>query len=108
MVRFLFIGLSVLFLLYGLLEARVILHKPSIEITWPRNGSTATTSLVFIAGKGEPSSSLLLNSRKVSVSVSGEFSEPVILSKGINRFRFLLKDKFGREKELVYELVLKD
>lgn len=108
MTKYVFIILIGVFLVYGLIESRVILHEPEIEIAWPPNGSSATTSFLYISGRSRPRSTLYLNSRKVNLSASGTFNEPVMLFPGINRFQFSLKDRFGREPSMIYELVFNE
>ena len=90
---------------YGLFEARFLIEGPGISIEVPTNGETASSSLIEIAGVAKNISSLSLNDQAMFVDEEGHFSEHILLSYGYNVVSVKAKDRFGRERARVLEIM---
>ena len=84
---------------YGLFEARNLLTGPVITVLTPQNGSKQITPLVEVAGVVKNVSDISLNDRPITMDMSGNFSEKVLLAPGYNILKLTVADKFGRKKE---------
>lgn len=103
------IALVVFFLFvigYAYFEARGMLFGPRITIDTQQ--ITAKDAYITIKGHADRIAFLLMNGREISVTESGAFSEPFVLSPGINRIIFEAKDKYGRLSEKIVEIVLSE
>ncbi len=93
---------------YAAYESRNLINGPGLEIKEPTSGFTTENSVVEIVGKVKNISFISLNDRQITVDEAGWFKEKVILSSGYNIFKISVHDKFGREKERLVELILKE
>ena len=92
---------------YGYFEARNIINGPQISIKNPQNGMTLDNPLVTIMGSARNVAFISLNDRQIYVDDKGYFDEPILLSPGYNMIRLNVKDKFGRSRQNILELVYK-
>ncbi len=93
---------------YSLYESKNLLQGPILTISSPHNGTVVDTPLVEIKGDTKNISYISLNDRQISINEKGEFKEKLLLSSGYNIMKVKVTDKFGRQKEELLELVLKD
>jgi hypothetical protein len=93
---------------YSYFESRNIVNGPMISISEPQNGAVIKVPLVEIKGKTKNISSISLNDRQITVDDKGEFKEKLLLSSGYNIIKLKVQDRFGREKNTLLELMLKD
>lgn len=104
--RLTYIALGIFFLaigIYAYYESRGLLFGPTITV-----GSAVTEvhePLVYVEGKSERISSLLLNGRPISVTEKGEFNEPYLLTPGYNRIVLDARDKYGHSSRKVVEII---
>ena len=100
------IALVVFFLLvlgYGYYEAQGILYGPSISIT--SDMTEVHDPFVKIRGHADRIASLSMNGKAISVTESGMFEEPYLLSPGYNRIVLSARDKYGRTRSRALEIV---
>ena len=100
------IALVVFFLLvigYGYYEARAMLYGPQILV--PSDTIVAHDAFTTIEGQAENIVELRMNGAPVSVTEDGKFSEPYLLSPGVNRIILDARDKYGRSRRRVIEIV---
>ena len=100
------IALAVFFLIvvgYAYFEARGLLFGPSITVA--SGVSESHEPLVTIKGQADRISSLTMNGKAISVTESGAFEEPYLLSVGYNRIVLDAKDKYGRTSRKALEIV---
>ncbi|OGG70066.1 hypothetical protein A3F27_03310 [Candidatus Kaiserbacteria bacterium RIFCSPHIGHO2_12_FULL_53_13] len=100
------IVLSVFFLLviiYAYYEARGFLYGPSINI--PSDVTVAHDPFVTIRGTADRIAGLYMNGKPVPVTEGGAFDEPYLLAIGYNRIVLQARDKYGRERERVIEII---
>ncbi len=69
---------------YALYQSRGIMGGPSLVLTRPADGITATTSLIHISGNAQRASSVTINDRSIFMDLTGNFSEELFLQKGYN------------------------
>jgi len=79
---------------YAYFEARGLLFGPRINLA--STPQAVHDQLVVISGKTERISSLTMQGQPVNVTEAGEFSEPYLLSLGLNRILLEATDKYGR------------
>lgn len=89
-------------------ESRNWFLGPVLTITSPKNGDTLNLPLIEVQGETRNTSLITLNDRAITIDDQGVFKEKILLSPGYNVIKINAKDKFGRVKEKVLELVLKD
>lgn len=93
----------ILVVVYAYYEARGILFGPSIEVT--SSIEEVTEPFISISGKAERISSLTMNGNPVAVTETGEFSEPYLLSPGINRIVLDAEDTYGTKRQKIIQIV---
>ena len=88
---------------YAYFELHGILYGPTIEVT--SDTSATHDSFITITGTAGRISSLSMNGQAVSVTEAGAFAEPYLLAPGLNRIVLEAKDKYGRDKKQVIQIV---
>lgn len=104
--RLTYIALGIFFLIiagYTYFEARGILFGPRITVT--SKVTEVHEPFITIKGRADRISSLLMNGNIVSVTETGAFEEPYVLARGDNRIVLDAKDKYGRTRREVIEIV---
>ncbi len=92
---------------YAIFATHDFILGPSLIITEPLNGSSFTISSIHIKGVVERIRDISLNGRSITMDDKGNFNETVLLAPGYNIFTFIVKDKFGRNKEYRLEYIYK-
>ena len=94
---FFIVGLAlVIFVGYGLFEARLLIEGPEITITTPINGSATSSSAVVIAGTAQNISFLTINDAPAFTDESGHFALTLSPPPGYTVFVVAGVDRFGR------------
>ena len=104
--RLTYIALGVLFLIllgYAYYEARGLLFGPTISVT--SSVTEVHDPLITIKGHADRIASLSMNGTMISVTENGTFEEPYLLAEGYNRIVLDAKDKYGRNRRQVIEVV---
>tara|TARA_B100000745_G_scaffold80603_1_gene49658 strand:- start:933 stop:1313 length:381 start_codon:yes stop_codon:yes gene_type:complete len=102
--KYFFIALVLLILVYAYFEARNMLYGPQIFID-SREAITVTDEKIEISGQVKNVVEITLSGNPVFIDDVGVFNETRLLAEGINRFVFEAKDKFGRTKEEILEII---
>jgi hypothetical protein len=98
------IGIFFLIVLgYAYFELHGILYGPTIEVTSGTN--VAYDPMITITGTASRISSLSMNGQAVSVTEQGAFAEPYLLALGLNRIVLEARDKYGRNRKEVIQVV---
>ena len=92
---------------YGLWKSKELVGGPQLEVHSPLNGALVSESLVEIRGHAKNISFLTLNDDKIFTDEAGDFSEKILLSYGYNVMTIKAKDRFGRERIEILELIYK-
>ncbi|MDO8562057.1 MAG: hypothetical protein Q7S05_04530, partial [bacterium] len=93
----------VIVIIYAYYEARGLLFGPTI-----RTSSEVTVSherFITVRGTAERISELSMNGKPVPVTEEGVFEEPYLLANGHNRIVLRARDKYGRTRESVIEVI---
>lgn len=94
------------FAAYGLYRSRSILSGPSIEISSPVTGGSASNPMVEVKGKVQNVAAVFLNGNQIFTNEDGEFKESLLLAGGYNIIVVNAKDKFGREAKQIREVFI--
>ena len=86
----------VVFLGYGIFEARRIIEGPRITIASPINGSAVGGPLVTISGTIQNAAFFTINDRQVLSDDRGNFSESFSPPPGLAIIEVAARDRFGR------------
>ena len=95
----------ILLLGYAYYEAQSMIWGPQIEI--PSDTIIMSEPYTEIRGQAKYISELRLNGAIVSVTEDGFFSEPYLLTPGVNRVVLDARDKFGRTRKKSIEIYYK-
>ena len=93
---------------YVTYQAKDYLKGPKIYVAEPKEYQTSESSLITIYGKIERVSFVRLNGKEIFLTPDGTFSEQIALKNGYNFVYIWTKDRFGREKETILPVVLKE
>ncbi len=104
--RLIRITLGIFFLIvaaYAYYEARGLLYGPVID-----TASEVTVShdrFIAIRGSAERIAELSMNGKPLAVTEEGMFEEPYLLAEGYNRIVLRARDKYGRTREKIIEVI---
>ncbi len=104
--RLTYIALGIFFLIvigYAYFEARGVLFGPSISTALQE--TEVHEPFIMIKGQADRIASLLMNGKAISVTETGTFEEPYLLAPGYNRVVLDARDKYGRSRSKVIEIV---
>lgn len=87
----------ILFVSYFLSLFISLSSGPRLEVISPVNNQKFTTKNIYLTGKTSPDSSLYINNNQTSLTAQGEFSQPVILDSGLNKYEITSIDRNGRK-----------
>ena len=102
--KYLFGVFVIVVLIYAFFEARNLLYGPQINLG-TTGAITVHAELVEISGTVKNVSEITLDGRPVLIDDTGAFTERLLLARGLNRFDFRAKDRFGRSRKEVLEIV---
>ena len=82
---------------YALFEARFLMFGPQVTIQEPKDGFIAANPLITIRGRAKNAAWISLNGRQIFTDAKGNFSEKLIVSRGLSIMSVNVIDRFGRE-----------
>ena len=88
---------------YGYFEARGFLYGPRIIV--PSQITEVRERLVLVKGQTERIAELRMNDRPIAVTEDGHFEEPYLLAPGLNRIILDARDKYGRTRQEIIQIV---
>lgn len=91
---------------YTYFEARNIIYGPSISLSTVSQ-RIVYEKMVLIRGVAKNIIEIRMNGRTISTTEDGLFEEAHLLAPGYNKILLVARDKIGRVKEEVVELVYK-
>ena len=101
--KFALLAFFLLVIGYGYFEARAMLYGPKIMV--PSETIIAHEAFTTIQGQAQNIAELKMNGASVSVTEDGKFSEPYLLTPGENRIILDAKDKYGRSRQQIIEIL---
>lgn len=100
------IAIGIFFLIvagYAYYELRGILYGPVITVS--SKVTEVHDPFVSITGSASRISSLSMNGKAVLVTQTGAFDEPYLLAPGLNRIVLEAKDKYGRSRMSLIQIL---
>lgn len=97
------VAFFVLVIIYAYYEMRGFLYGPSINI--PSEMTVSREPFITITGTAERITELSINGKLVPVTEDGVFEEPHLLAVGYNRIVLQARDRYGRVRERVIEII---
>lgn len=96
MVRQVTVGLILIMVAYGLLEAWPLIRGPVLVITEPIDHSAPASNTLTISGSVKRTAVLTLNSSPLLYDQNGSFSSTLTFPSGGSILTFVATDRFGR------------
>lgn len=93
----LFILLSIVFLLYVLFQTRFIILGPRISILSHSDGFVSSSPNITIRGKATNIAWISLNGRQIFINEKGFWEETLLLAQGVSIMSIEARDRFGRK-----------
>ncbi|OGE82410.1 MAG: hypothetical protein A3B10_02960 [Candidatus Doudnabacteria bacterium RIFCSPLOWO2_01_FULL_44_21] len=104
----LIIGSSLLIGLVALLyvgnQVRSVLAPPFLEIVEPGSDLTIDGNSLVVSGKTEIGADVFINNQQVLADSSGQFSENLLLSPGLNIVEISSQNKFGKISKITRQI----
>lgn len=94
-------------LLYLIFYFKNIVSPPKLIITTPENNLMITDSSLVVTGQTEAEAEVRINNETVLNNNNGYFSQTVDLKKGLNNLTITAKKKYGREKVVTRQILVK-
>jgi len=102
---YLAVGILLVTLAYGLFQARVLIHGPSLVVDSPQPGETVMEVMMYVQGSTENVTHLSINGRPVTMGLDGSFNEPLVTPGGYGVVLVEAEDRFGRTTKQTIEFV---
>ncbi len=96
--RYVTVGLLLLLVLYGLIEALPLIRGPRLWVESPTDYATSTDGAIHIAGSVKHVSVLTLNGAPLLYDQTGRFSSTLVFPRGGSILTFMAADRFGRTR----------
>lgn len=90
------------------IKVEQIFTPPTLNITYPQDGSVIESKHITISGKSEPEVELVVNNKEIFVSSDGSFSAEIDLQKGLNLIKITAKKRYSRSQEKEIRLLFKN
>jgi len=106
LIRYSLIGLVALLIgLYAFSRSLNYIHGPQIHIFQPINGSAIASSTVTIIGRADNINSLSVDGQTIFIDEAGNFTETLLVFKGLNMITLVAHDQFGRSVQNQLEII---
>ncbi|OGZ49012.1 MAG: hypothetical protein A3C84_02680 [Candidatus Ryanbacteria bacterium RIFCSPHIGHO2_02_FULL_48_12] len=106
--RFLVFGIFFVGMLgYFAYQAQDLVVGPKLEVIAPGDGVLVETESVRGEGISEPGVELTVNGAKVYSAQDGHFSQELLLARGLHVLEIMARDRFGNEKKVTRQIVVK-
>jgi len=91
-----FIGLSLLFISYFVIQYRKLQLPPTLTITRPQAESILKEKKLDILGTTDPDATIMVNGLTVTVRSDGQFFTQISLDPGVNTITTVATSRFGK------------
>ena len=98
----------VIILGYSYYKTKDLFRGVRLEVEGIENGEIISSPDVILTGYAKNAVYVSINDREIFISQEGAFNETLILSSGYNIITITSRDKFGKEKEKIFEVTLKE
>ncbi len=89
---------------YVALEIRSVLAPPYLSLIEPAENITVDGNSVVISGNGEIGAEIFINNQPVLIDQSGQFTETLFLSPGLNVIEVTEKNKFNKVSKITRQI----
>jgi len=96
----------ILFVGYGLFEARRLIEGPRIVIDTPKDGETLSDPMVHISGNVQNAAFLSINDVPVLADAQGNFDTELTPPPGYEVFKISATDRFKRTKTILLHVLV--
>lgn len=103
-------ALALLFIVilgYSYYKTKDLLRGIRLTVLGIEDGETVNSSFLALQGKAKNAVYVSINDREIVINPEGVFGDSLILSPGYNIITIKARDKFGKEKTKVYQIVYK-
>jgi hypothetical protein len=108
MTNYLTLGIVVLLLGYGCVEAFPLVAGPTLAITSPTHNAPFPSGIVSIRGKAARAAELTLDGTPVLREENGDFSSTLTFPHGGSLLTFVATDRFGRSVTVTRNVFVPD
>jgi cytoskeletal protein RodZ len=88
-------------------QIRSVLVPPYLSIIEPGSDATVDSNSLVVAGKGEIGAEVSINNQPVLIDSTGQFTETLLLSPGLNVVEIVEKNKFNKVSKVVRQITSK-
>jgi cytoskeletal protein RodZ len=85
-------------------EIRSVLAPPYLALNEPNSDQTVSTDSIVISGRAEPGAEVTINNQLVLTDSSGQFTENLLLSTGLNVIEVVEKNKFNKVSKITRQI----
>lgn len=78
---------------------------PLVQIFWPANGTTATTSVITMRGQALRINKITLNDNPISTDEQGNWNQTIIIFPGLNKISIKAQDQFHRSTKSTLDVI---
>lgn len=89
---------------YIVTQIRSVLAPPFLEVTEPAADLVVTGNSVVISGRAEIGAEVFINNQPVLMDATGQFTENLLLSPGLNVIEVTEKNKFNKESRITRQI----
>ncbi len=93
---------------YLALAVKTVISPPYLFIENPRSNLAITEKKINIIGIAEAEAQITINGKQVLTDANGRFTERISLKNGINIITVIAKKRYGREKIIKRQVLVKD
>ncbi len=104
-IKFAFVILiASIIIFYAVFRTLNYARGPSIQISWPENGTIATSTTITITGIAQRINKITLNGNSISIDEKGFFNQTVIIFPGLNKLTWVAYDQFERSSQATLDI----
>lgn len=92
--------------IYAYYRSHDLVHGITIEVTGITDGEKITNPYLVLSGTAKNATMLTLDDRSILMDQNGVWNESLVLSPGYTVVTFKAEDKFGKEREQVFHVVV--
>jgi len=97
--------LAIIIIAYAISRTLDYARGPMIQVFWPVDGESATSSVITVKGRALRVNKLTLNGDPVSTDEQGDWSQAIIIFPGLNKLTLSADDQFGRNTKIRIDIL---
>ena len=98
--------LLIIILGYGYLKTRDLFRGVKLTVETLEDGQIVNNPVLLLKGSAKKAVYLSINDREIFLTPDENFQDSLLLLPGYNIITLKARDKFGREKEDIYRVIL--